>query len=89
MMVRIVRLIACPSWGMFLRGLAQRREPQGPPMLLWQRQCHDCGITIAVIQEVMKELEAEPTCRLVCEQCVGPDPGSPVTPQPSPSSLNQ
>lgn len=57
--------------------------------MLWQRQCHDCGATIAVSQEVMDELEAEPTSRLVCEQCVGPDP-DPVPPQKNADpALNQ
>jgi hypothetical protein len=80
MPVRIVRLIPCPTWSTFLRSLARQQKPNGPPLLLWQRQCHDCGTTIAVSQEVMKEFEAEPAGRLVCEQCVGPDPEPSVTP---------
>lgn len=83
MSVRIVRLIPCPTWTTFLRALAHRRDPEGPAVLLWQRQCHDCGAAIAVSEEVMDQIKVEPGCRLVCEQCVEPDSDA------MPAGLNQ
>jgi len=66
-LVVIARIIVCPRWEHLIEAL---REDRTHPRMLWERQCRDCGAAMAVPQDVMDEVENEPSIRLLCDECV-------------------
>jgi hypothetical protein len=66
-LVAIARVIVCPRWERLIEAL---REDRSQPRMLWERQCRDCGHTMAVPQDVMDEVKANPEIRLLCDECV-------------------
>jgi hypothetical protein len=66
-LIAIARIIVCPRWEHLIEAL---REDRTHPRMLWERQCRECGAIMAVPQDVMEEVEKEPSIRLLCDECV-------------------